>query len=192
MKFCSECGGPLTIRVPEGENRERHCCDACDIVHYLNPKVVAGCVATWEDKVLLCRRAIEPRYGRWTLPGGFMENDETTEQAAVRETWEEATASVTVLKLYNMFSLPYVNQVYLMYLAQLDNLDFKPGIESLDVKLFELDEIPWHDLAFHTVTWSLKFLVEDQASGVYSFREGALERRRDETVFIHGPANGSL
>ncbi|MGB2971554.1 MAG: NUDIX hydrolase, partial [Candidatus Competibacter sp.] len=112
MKFCSQCGASVTLRVPVGDNLPRYVCDACDTIHYLNPKVVAGCILEWQDRVLLCRRAIEPRYGLWTLPAGFMENGESTLAAAAREALEEAHAEGENLRLYGVYSLLHVSQVY--------------------------------------------------------------------------------
>src|SRR5690606_39254703 len=119
------------------------------------PKIVAGCIPEWEDRILLCRRAIEPRYGYWTLPAGFMENDETAVEAALRETYEEAQARVEVLDLYALFNLPHVNQVYLMFRSRLLDLDYATGCESLEARLLSREEIPWDQLAFETVRQTL-------------------------------------
>ena len=126
MKFCSNCGSQVTQRIPEGDSRPRYICDDCNIVHYQNPNIIAGCLPVWGDKVLLCRRAIEPRYGFWTLPAGFMENGETVAEGAARETWEEAEADVRELTLYTVFNIPYINQVYMLHRAHL--VDGKFGI----------------------------------------------------------------
>ncbi len=165
MKFCSACGQPVSLKVPPGDNRPRHVCDACQTIHYQNPKIVTGTLPVWEDRVLLCRRAIEPRYGLWTLPAGFMENGETMEQAAERESREEANANLVIRQLYTIISLPHINQVYVMYLAQLQDLDFAPGEESLEVALFEETAIPWSDLAFRTIHYTLQRYFEDRAGG---------------------------
>jgi len=151
-------------RIPAGDNRQRYVCDACDTVHYQNPNIVAGCVPVWDNRLLLCRRAIEPRYGLWTLPAGFMENGESTEQAAARETQEEAGTSVIDLTLYGVFSIPQINQVYMMFRAQLEKDSYHPGAESLDVKLFEEHEIPWDKLAFPVVKLTLERYFEDVRS----------------------------
>ncbi|WP_333839650.1 NUDIX hydrolase, partial [Pelomicrobium sp.] len=127
MNFCSNCGARVEYRVPPGDTLPRYVCPACGAIHYQNPKIVVGCIPEWEDRVLLCRRAIEPRYGYWTLPAGFMENGETTFQAALRETMEEARARVELGPLYTVYNLPHVNQVYLMFRARLLDLDFRPG-----------------------------------------------------------------
>jgi ADP-ribose pyrophosphatase YjhB (NUDIX family) len=146
MKFCSECAHPVTVAIPEGDNRPRYVCTQCGTIHYQNPKMVIGSIPVWEQdgelKVLLCKRAIEPRYGYWTLPAGFMENEETTGQAAVRETEEEAGANVELGNLFTLLNVAHVHQVHMFYLARLLDLDFAAGIESLDVQLFAEHEIP--------------------------------------------------
>lgn len=156
MIYCSNCGQRLVEKVPAGDSRLRHVCVACDSIHYQNPKIVAGCVPEWDGRLLLCRRAIEPRHGLWTLPAGFMENGESTEQAAARETYEEARAKVTDLSLYGVFSIPHISQVYMMFRARLESPDFGPGAESLEVRLFDEHEIPWEDLAFPVVRRTLE------------------------------------
>jgi len=169
MKFCPNCAAPLTKRVPPGDSLPRDVCDACGSIHYQNPKLVVGCVPEWESRILLCRRAIEPRYGYWTLPAGFMENDETTGQGAVRETLEEAGARVELLAPFSMISVPYVNQVHLFFRARLLDLEFKPGDESLEVALFEESRMPWKDIAFRTVGLTLKFWFADRARNSFGF-----------------------
>ncbi len=161
MIFCSNCGQQLVERIPEGDSRRRYVCETCNIVHYQNPKIVAGCLPEWKGSLLLCRRAIDPRYGLWTLPAGFMENGESTEQAAARETLEEACARVVDLKLYGVFSIPHISQVYMMFRAQLESEDFGPGAESLEVRLFEEHEVPWETLAFPVVRRTLEHYYRD-------------------------------
>lgn len=162
MKFCSQCGHPVTQRVPEGDTRPRFVCGHCGVIHYQNPNIVAGCVPIWEDQILLCRRAIEPRRGFWTLPAGFMENGETLEQAASRETDEEACARVDNLELYTLFDLPHINQVHVFFRAQLADLNFAVGEESLEVRLFAQNQIPWSELAFPTVGRTLEYFFTDR------------------------------
>ncbi|MEJ2174987.1 MAG: NUDIX hydrolase [bacterium] len=169
MKFCSNCAAPLARRVPPGDSLPRYVCDQCGEIHYQNPKLVVGAVAEWEGRVLLCRRAIEPRYGYWTLPAGFMENDETAGDAALRETLEEAGARIELIDAYSMISVPMVNQVHLFYRARLLDLDFAPGEESLDVALFDEADIPWQDIAFRTVGLTLKYWFADRARGGFPF-----------------------
>jgi ADP-ribose pyrophosphatase YjhB (NUDIX family) len=165
MKFCSNCGHAVTLRIPEGDTRPRHVCDNCHTIHYVNPRNVVGTVPVWQDKVLLCRRAIEPRYGYWTLPAGFMEIGETTAEAGARETLEEAGARVTVGELFSIMNVPHVHQVHLFYLAHLNDLDIAAGEESLEVRLFDEEEIPWSQLAFPTVIHTLRFFFEDRDAG---------------------------
>ncbi|WP_213877255.1 NUDIX hydrolase [Pseudomonas sp. dw_358] len=170
MKFCSQCGHPVTQRIPEGDNRLRFVCTQCDVIHYQNPNIVAGCVPVWGDQVLLCRRAIEPRLGYWTLPAGFMENGETLAQAAARETDEEACARVSGLELYTLFDLPHISQVHVFFRAQLVDLDFAVGPESLEVQLFDERSIPWAELAFPTVGRTLECFFADRAHQHYPVR----------------------
>lgn len=173
MKFCSECGsGNLEWRVPEGDGRPRHVCPDCRTVHYANPKIVAGMVIEHAGRLLLCRRAIEPRYGLWTLPAGFMENGESTEQAALRETWEECRAKPRMGRLYSVLSIPHADQVYMMFLGGLDSPEFSPGPESLEVALFEPHAIPWEQLAFTVVARTLTHYLEDSARGDYGLHIG--------------------
>jgi ADP-ribose pyrophosphatase YjhB (NUDIX family) len=170
MKFCSLCSHALIEQIPPGDNRLRHVCSHCQTVHYQNPRIVAGCLPVWNQQVLLCRRAIEPRRGYWTLPAGFMENGETLQQAAMRETEEEACARVKALELYTLFDLPHINQVYMFFRAELVDLDFSAGEESLEVQLFHEHEIPWRDLAFPTVGQTLRHYFADRQERVYPVR----------------------
>lgn len=170
MKFCSQCGNKVVLRVPDGDNRSRHVCIECDAIHYQNPRIIAGCLPLFEDRVLLCKRSIEPRSGKWTLPAGFMENGETTEQAALRETSEEANARAEILHLYTLFSLPHISQVYLFYRARLLDLDFSAGEETLEVSLFEENDIPWDELAFPVITQTLEHYFEDRKADHFPMR----------------------
>lgn len=169
LRFCSNCAAPVVLRVPPGDSKPRYVCDNCGEIHYQNPKVVVGCIPEWEGRLLLCRRAIEPRYGYWTLPAGFMENDETTGEGAMRETHEEAGASVELGDAFSMLSVPHVNQVHIFYRATLRDLNFAPGEESLEVALFEEADIPWKEIAFRTVGITLKRWFEDRARGSFGF-----------------------
>ncbi len=164
-RFCAHCGHAITRRVPEGDNRERDCCDACGSIHYVNPRPVVGTIPVWNGEILLCRRAIEPRHGFWTVPAGFMEGGETTAEGAIRETLEEAGARVDLGPLFTMIDVPAVEQVHLFYRAQLRDIDFAAGTESLEVRLFQADHIPWDDLAFRTVSTTLRLFLEDRARG---------------------------
>jgi ADP-ribose pyrophosphatase YjhB (NUDIX family) len=169
MKFCANCGAAVVQRVPPGDSLPRWVCDHCGEIHYQNPKLVVGTVPEHEGRLLLCRRAIEPRYGYWTLPAGFMENDETASQAALRETLEEAGAAVELGEPFTLISVPRVNQVHLFYRARLTTLDFKPGEETLEIALMEEAAIPWQEIAFRTVGLTLKRWFEDRARGTFAF-----------------------
>ena len=142
-------------KVPEGDTIERHVCADCGWIHYENPKIVVGSVVTYEDKFLLCRRAINPRKGFWTLPAGYLEQNETTADGAIREAYEEATARIRIRDLLALYSVTHISQVQIMYRAELESPEFSAGPESLDVQLFTWDEIPWNELAFPTVYWAL-------------------------------------
>ena len=174
MKYCSSCGAAVAFRIPPGDTLPRHVCERCGTIHYQNPKVVVGALATWEDKVLLCRRAIEPRHGMWTLPAGFMENEETTAQAAARETLEEACARIEVGELYTLIDVPHISQVHIIYRARLLDLDFRAGEESLDVALFTEDEIPWEQIAFRSIAISLRHFFDDRRSGQWGVHTASL------------------
>lgn len=167
MKFCSECGGTVAQSIPEGDNRLRYVCGHCDTIHYQNPNIIAGSLPVSGSKVLLCKRAIEPRYGKWTLPAGFMENDETLSEAAARETREEAQAELANLELYTAISVPRVNQVHVLMRGDLIDDRYSAGIESLDVQLFEEHEIPWDEIAFLAVKMTLERYFEDRKTGVF-------------------------
>lgn len=172
MKFCSQCGAGLVRKVPPGDDRERFVCQGCETIHYQNPKCVVGSIPEWKGKILLCRRAIEPRLGFWTLPAGFLENGESVLEAAVRETLEEAGARVEISSLYTLFNLPEIAQVYILLRARLLDLDFRPGPESLELKLCSEKEIPWDDLAFAAVRETLKLFFRDQKTGHFRARMG--------------------
>jgi ADP-ribose pyrophosphatase YjhB (NUDIX family) len=180
MKYCSECGAKVEWRLPEGDNRERHVCIECNTIHYQNPKIVAGCLPVWQNKILLCKRAIEPRYGLWTLPAGYMENAETTVEAAMRETREEACANVEVVDLFTMLSLPHINQVYMMYRADLIDENFSPGCESLETRLFAEHEIPWKEIAFPVITTTLEIFFADRKQGAFGIHTGDMVRIPDQ------------
>jgi len=169
MKFCANCGAKVVQRVPPGDSLPRWVCDECGEIHYQNPKIVAGTIPEHEGRILLCRRAIEPRYGYWTLPAGFMENDESTSQAAARETLEEAGANIEMGEPFTLISVPRVNQVHLYYRARLRNLEFKPGEETLEVALIEEAQIPWKEIAFRTVGLTLKHWFADRGRGAFGF-----------------------
>ncbi|MGD1990911.1 MAG: NUDIX hydrolase [Chromatiales bacterium] len=194
MKYCSHCGSLVSITIPRGDNRPRHVCTSvsCGTIHYQNPNIVAGCIIEHGDALLLCKRAIEPRYGLWTLPAGFLENGESVEEGALRETREEACADVEIMQLYTMFSLTHINQVYMMFRARLHEPLFSPGEESLDVRLFEEAEIPWNELAFPVMNQTLKHYFEDRRKGEFKTHIGAVKAvveggtRRIEVQMLQG------
>lgn len=165
MKYCSDCGQPIEIKIPTGDHLPRYTCPACNIIHYQNPRIIAGCIPVWEDQILICRRAIEPRRGYWTIPAGFLENEETVAEGAAREAQEEALADVEIGSLLAVTNVLHAHQVHMMFRAKLRRLDFGVGPESLEVKLVRQHEIPWQDLAFQSVRFSLERFLEDRTSG---------------------------
>lgn len=181
MKYCSNCSATVELSIPAGDSLPRYVCTVCQTIHYQNPKMVVGCIPEWEDKILLCRRAIEPRRGWWTLPAGFMENNETLAQAAARETLEEANARVAIGDLYAVYSLPHISQVYFLFRAKLLDLDFKPGIESLDVKLVTEQEVPWNDMAFRVIHDPLRQYFKDRRQGALKFHMGVIDKSHSAT-----------
>lgn len=183
MNFCSECGHPVRVGIPDDDNRPRHICDNCHTIHYQNPKIVAGTVPVYQDKVLLCKRAIEPRVGYWTLPAGFMENEETTADAAARETWEEAQAQVDIRHLYMLIDTTAISQVYMMFLADMPEPVFGAGPESLEVELFSEDEIPWDELAFPTIEKTLRQYFSDRREGHFPLHQCQVTKEDRDRFF---------
>jgi ADP-ribose pyrophosphatase YjhB (NUDIX family) len=177
MNFCSACGKSVIQKIPPGDNLPRFVCETCQAIHYHNPKIVTGCIPEWEDQILLCRRAIEPRLGLWTFPAGFMELGESAEQAAVRETLEEAHADVTITGLYAVLSLPNIGQVYLVFRGRMKTPAFQAGSESLDVRLFPLSAIPWETMAFPVVSEALRRYVADAKNGEFQIHLASLPDR---------------
>ena len=169
MRYCSQCGSKLAYRIPENDDRTRFICDACQTIHYQNPKLVVGCIPTWKDRILLCRRSIEPRYGKWTIPAGFFEQGETVEAGAKRELHEEAGATVEFIEPYALYNLPFISQVYLIFRGSLTDKNFRSGYESLETLLFKEHEIPWNELAFTVVKKVLHRYYRDFLKGVFSF-----------------------
>jgi len=175
MKFCSVCGSDgLEHRVPDGDSLLRIVCGACGTIHYQNPKVVVGCLPEWEDQVLLCRRAIEPRYGLWTLPAGFMELGETVEDGARRETVEEAGANIELQELLTVLSVVRVGQVHLFWRARMLDASLDPGTETLEARLFLEHEIPWDEIAFRTVRETLQHFFDCRRSGRFALHTGRI------------------
>lgn len=166
MNYCSKCGSTVTLQIPADDTRQRHVCSGCKTIHYENPRNVVGTIPVWEDKVLLCKRAIQPRLGFWTLPAGFLEVGESTKDGAKRETFEEAGAIVEIGPLFSLLNVTHVEQVHLFYLATLTEPRYQAGVESLEVELFSEKDIPWNDLAFPTVQKTLRWFFEDRKCGL--------------------------
>ena len=164
MKFCSNCGQEVVSKIPEGDHLPRFVCEACATIHYQNPRIIAGCIPEWEGKLLLCRRAIEPRRGFWTVPAGFMENGEAVQDAAAREAQEEALADVEIGSLVSIVNVIRAHQVHITFRAKLKNTDFGVGPESLEVALYDERDIPWSEIAFLSVEFALRRYLEDRAA----------------------------
>lgn len=158
----------FSLRVPEGESRPRLVCETCGFIDYVNPRVVVGAVCRWQDRVLLCRRAIEPRRGCWTIPSGFLEERESSREGTAREALEEARAEIAIRALLAVYDVPRISQVHLIYLADLGSAQVAAGEETLETRLFEWDEIPWSDLAFPTVRWALQHGREVQDLSLFA------------------------
>jgi len=181
MNFCIICGHETTEKIPLGDHQIRRVCVQCGNIHYENPKVICGALALWEDKVLLCRRAIEPRYGLWTLPAGYMELFETMEQGAARETREEAEAEIHIEQLYCMYNIPRIGQIYVLFKANLIDGTFGAGEESIECRLFDEHEIPWTDLAFPRVERTLRHYFEDRKNNSFITHLETIGTRIDHT-----------
>jgi ADP-ribose pyrophosphatase YjhB (NUDIX family) len=177
MNFCNQCGAKVEFRIPPGDQLPRHICDSCGTIHYQNPRLVVGCVPDCQGKILLCRRAIEPRRGFWTVPAGFMENGETLQQAAARETHEEALAKVEIGSLLTVVHVLHAQQVHVFFRATLKEPDFGAGIESLEAMLVDPKDIPWSDIAFPSTDYTLKRYLEDRAAGRENHYFTELDRR---------------
>lgn len=167
--FCTNCGGPVTMQTPPEDDRDRAVCQSCGHIQYENPKMVVGCIPVWNDQILLVKRAIEPRFGMWTLPAGYLENGETAVDGARRETLEEAGADTAELFPYGLYNLTQVNQIYLMFRTELLHTEFRGGAESLDVRLFKESEIPWGDIAFKVIHVCLERFLADRKAGHFPF-----------------------
>lgn len=178
LRYCTQCAHELVRQVPPGDNLPRDVCPACGHIHYLNPKLVVGCVPEWQGQVLLCRRAIEPRLGYWTVPAGFMENGESAEQAAARETQEEAEAAVKILSPLALVSVPRIGQVHLLFRARLIDGHFGVGPESLESRLVAEADIPWDDMAFPSIRFALECYFADRAAGRNSMHTTSIASNR--------------
>jgi ADP-ribose pyrophosphatase YjhB (NUDIX family) len=172
IKHCRACGGEVRYATPADDNRDRATCSACGMIHYENPLNVVGTLPFWEDRVLLCRRNIEPRRGLWTLPAGFMELGESTAEGALRETVEEAGAHVEMLGLFTLLNVVRVGQVHLFYRARLLDTELAPGPETIEARLFAEADIPWDEVAFRTSRRTLELYFEDRRTGSFGFHAG--------------------
>lgn len=182
MKYCSACGNAISIRIPSGDDRHRHICDACDTIHYQNPRIITGCIPVYRQQILLCKRAIEPRYGYWTLPAGFLENGETIAEGAQRECVEEANALICNAELYTVIDIPHINQVYVFYRGDLTEPAFSAGVESLQVELFAEEDIPWGEIAFPSVTKTLEHYFADRKVGIFPVHTDIVRRRHSSPL----------
>jgi ADP-ribose pyrophosphatase YjhB (NUDIX family) len=174
MNYCSTCGHRVQFGTLEGEHIPRFHCVNCGTIHYVNPKIIVGCLPIWEDKVMLCRRSIEPQFGLWNIPGGFMENGEDPEQGAVREMWEETNGRVKILGLHTVFSVVLVNQVHLHYLAQMEDTTYSVTPESSEIQLFTEADIPWADIAFASSRFALECYFKDRNMKTRQTHRGSL------------------
>lgn len=184
MKYCHHCAAPLIQRIPTGDDKLRFCCESCDSIFYQNPKNVVGTLPVQGDRVLLCKRAIQPRLGKWTLPAGFMENGETSLNGAIRETFEEAGAIIKVNadSLYTLFNLPAINQVYMFFRAEIVSLDASFGCETEEIALFSEDEIPWQDIAFPVVRSTLEHYFVDRTTQQFPVRMFDVNHEHDRSI----------
>ena len=181
MKFCSECATPVEWSIPEGDHLPRHVCPNCETIFYSNPRIIAGCLPIWEEKVLMCRRNIEPRKNYWTLPAGFMENGETTAEGAAREMFEEAEARAVDMALYRIFDVPHISQVYVFYRCEVLDGHFGAGSESLESKLYSEADIPWDELAFPVVIEMLREFFEDRKTQEFPVRNSTIRYQKRRT-----------
>lgn len=181
MSFCLQCGYEAYLEIPTGDQKHRLVCRQCGYIHYENPKVICGALALWDNKVLLCKRAIEPRYGFWTLPAGFMELNETMEQGAARETMEEAEAEVEIKQLYCMYNIPRIGQIYVLFKGDLIDGKYGAGEESLECGLFNEEDIPWDQIAFPSVERTLRHYFQDRKLGTFSTHLETIGARIDGT-----------
>ena len=185
MKYCSNCGSDkLIFRIPEGDNFERFVCEKCDMVHYNNPRVIVGCLPIYDNKIVICRRAIDPCKGKWNLPAGFMENGERAEEGALRELKEETGLDGEIVKLHCIYSIPHVNQVYMIFLTRIENWTADPGEESLEVSVFDQQEIPWGDIGFTSSVYAIEKFMESPNHGnkktfIGSFVMDGVENRQE-------------
>ena len=174
ITFCTQCANRLSTCIPEGDNRPRQVCASCGHIHYENPKVIVGAIAEWDGKILLCKRAIEPRLGYWTLPAGFMENDESAEAGAIREKSEEEGEGIKIAEAFANDGIPHYNPIHLFFRGRMAMPDYNPGLESLDVGLFSEKNVPWDRISFESVKLCLQLFFSNRSKGRYSFHNRIL------------------
>ena len=185
MNFCSHCGSDqLQFTTPPGDSYNRFICQNCHTIHYINPRAIVGCLPVYDEKIILCQRAIEPCKGKWNLPAGFMENGECAEEGALRELKEETGLDGSIIKLHCVYSIPHVNQVYLIFLTKIESLDIEPGEESLSVTLFDFQEIPWGDIGFSSSVFAIEKYMEyinlkDQRTFIGRYKLDGPESRKE-------------
>ena len=177
MNYCNQCGAPVEQRIPPGDHLPRYVCTRCGTIHYENPRVVVGCVPEHEGRILICKRAIEPRRGFWTIPAGFWENNETLQEGAARESQEEALAQVEIGSLLTVASVLHAHQVHIFFRATLRKPEFGAGPESLEVKLVRPEDIPWDDIAFPSTDFALRRYLADRAAGREDHHFTTIDRR---------------
>lgn len=166
MNFCAQCGNRVVFQKVDGDHLPRFVCESCSTIHYQNPRVIVGCIPIWDNKILLCRRGIEPQWGYWNIPGGFMENNETVEQGAAREAFEEAGLQLEILSLQSVFTVDVVHQVHLHFVAKITAPEWHLTPETTEIQLFEFDKLPWNEIAFASNRFALKCFLEDQSNNV--------------------------
>ena len=185
MNYCSACGSSnIVFEIPRGDTRSRYICQDCDLIFYENPKIVTGCILEWEQKILLCKRSIEPKLGMWTIPAGFMENHESVLEAATRELMEEACATATGLRLHGIYNLKYISQVYIIYYGKLKEGRVAAGEETFEVGLYEKEKIPWEKVAFPVVSESLNRYLEDCSIGEMKLHSIDMDRNDNGEVIV--------
>lgn len=172
IKYCFSCGTPIEKREVSGDTKKRYICENCGNIHYTNPKIVVGALSSWEDKVLLCKRDIEPRRGYWNVPAGYLEDFEKAEEGAIRETWEEAGTEIEILQPYVIYNLPQANQVYIHFLARLKDGIVRNGEESQESGLFTEEEVPWNEMAFTSSIFALRRYFVERKTGIFTTHLG--------------------
>lgn len=178
MNYCSNCGQNVTVIIPDGDHRERFVCPSCNTIFYENPRIITGTLPIYQGKILICKRGIEPRANYWTVPGGFMENGESMSDGAARETLEEACSRVEVGQLLSAISLPSVNQVHCFFLAEMKDDHFEITPESIEIKLIDIEDIPWDEIAFRTVEYTLRHYIEHRTSKTIPLLETSILPKR--------------